>query len=70
MHIKVIKGRKYWYTSKRVGEKVTSVYLGPVEEDTTSLEGPVQEPSEEDEQELEIQEEETEEDSEETFYVG
>jgi hypothetical protein len=32
MHVKVIKGKKYWYTSKRIGKKVTSVYIGPVEE--------------------------------------
>jgi len=31
MHIKTIKGRKYYYESKRVGKKVTSVYIGPVD---------------------------------------
>ena len=30
-HIKVINGRKYYYESIRVGKKVTSRYLGPVE---------------------------------------
>jgi hypothetical protein len=32
MHVKLIKGKKYWYTSKRVNGKVTSVYIGPVKE--------------------------------------
>jgi len=31
MHIKVIKGRKYFYESKRIGKKVISKYIGPVE---------------------------------------
>jgi hypothetical protein len=31
-HIKVINGRKYYYESIRKGKKVTSKYLGPVEE--------------------------------------
>ena len=65
MHIKVIKGKRYWYTSKRVGKKVTSVYLGPVEEGEEALEGPIEEPEEEEEKEL--AEEEAEE---EPFYVG
>ena len=30
-HIKVINGRKYYYESIRVGKKVTSRYLGPVD---------------------------------------
>jgi hypothetical protein len=30
-HIKVINGRKYYYSSIRKGKKVTSKYLGPVE---------------------------------------
>ena len=30
MHIKKIKGREYYYESKRIGKKVTSVYIGPV----------------------------------------
>lgn len=30
-HIKVINGRKYYYESIRIGKKVTSKYLGPVE---------------------------------------
>jgi hypothetical protein len=30
-HIKVINGRKYYYQSIRIGKKVTSKYLGPVE---------------------------------------
>ncbi len=30
-HIKVINGRKYYYSSIRNGKKVTSKYLGPVE---------------------------------------
>ncbi len=30
-HIKTINGRKYYYESIRVGRKVTSRYLGPVE---------------------------------------
>jgi hypothetical protein len=33
-HIKVIKGRKYYYESIRKGKKVTSKYLGPVDEKT------------------------------------
>jgi len=32
MHIKTIKGRKYYYQSIRVGKKVTSKYLGPVDD--------------------------------------
>ncbi len=31
-HIKTINGRKYYYESIRKGKKVTSKYLGPVEE--------------------------------------
>jgi len=31
MHIKIIKGKKYYYESKRIGKKVTSKYIGPVE---------------------------------------
>jgi|GEM_PF-2927877 len=30
-HIKIINGRKYYYSSIRKGKKVTSKYLGPVE---------------------------------------
>ena len=30
MHIKTIKGKKYYYESKRIGHKVTSIYIGPV----------------------------------------
>ena len=32
MHIKTIKGRKYYYESIRKGDKVTSRYIGPVDE--------------------------------------
>lgn len=31
-HVKVINGRKYYYESIRVGKKVTSRYIGPVDE--------------------------------------
>jgi hypothetical protein len=31
-HIKIINGRKYYYASVRKGKKVTSKYLGPVDE--------------------------------------
>ncbi len=31
-HIKVINGRKYYYESIRMGKRVTSRYIGPVEE--------------------------------------
>ncbi len=31
-HIKTINGRKYYYESIRVGKKVTSRYIGPVED--------------------------------------
>ncbi|HLD39425.1 MAG TPA: hypothetical protein VJB05_03880 [archaeon] len=31
-HIKVINGRKYYYESIRQGKKVTSRYIGPVDE--------------------------------------
>ena len=31
-HIKVINGRRYYYESIRRGKKVTSKYLGPVDE--------------------------------------
>ena len=31
-HIKVINGRKYYYESIRKGKKVTSRYIGPVDE--------------------------------------
>jgi hypothetical protein len=30
MHVKIIKGKKYYYESKRVGKKVISKYIGPV----------------------------------------
>lgn len=48
-HIKVINGRKYYYESIRIGKKVTSRYLGPVEpirkkkahEEETKNEGPI-----------------------------
>jgi len=30
-HVKVINGRKYYYQSIRIGNKVTSKYLGPVQ---------------------------------------
>ena len=30
MHIKVIKGKEYYYESIRVGKKVRSKYIGPV----------------------------------------
>lgn len=30
-HVKVINGRKYYYESIRIGKKVTSKYIGPVE---------------------------------------
>lgn len=31
-HIKTINGKKYYYQSIRKGKKVTSKYLGPVED--------------------------------------
>lgn len=31
-HIKVINGRRYFYESIRKGKKVTSRYIGPVDE--------------------------------------
>lgn len=31
-HVKVINGRKYYYESIRIGKKVTSRYIGPVDE--------------------------------------
>ena len=31
-HIKIINGRKYYYESIRRGKKVTSRYIGPVDE--------------------------------------
>jgi hypothetical protein len=30
MHIKIIKGKKYYYESRRIGKKVVSKYIGPV----------------------------------------
>ena len=30
-HIKTINGRKYYYESVRLGKRVTSKYIGPVE---------------------------------------
>jgi hypothetical protein len=30
MHIKIINGRKYYYESVRIGDKVTSKYIRPV----------------------------------------
>jgi hypothetical protein len=45
MHIKVIKGRKYWYESVRIGKRVTSRYIGPV--------NPVRKRKKEEEQETE-----------------
>jgi hypothetical protein len=32
MHIKTINGKRYYYQSIRKGKKVTSKYIGPVEE--------------------------------------
>ena len=31
-HVKTINGRKYYYESVRKGKKITSRYIGPVEE--------------------------------------
>jgi len=42
-HIKTINGRKYYYESIRKGKKVTSRYLGPVEQKNTEQEQKVQE---------------------------
>lgn len=51
MHVKTIKGRKYYYESKRIGKRVTSVYIGPVEkisrEQTRNLEEELSEQAEE-----------------------
>lgn len=30
MHVKIIKGKKYYYESKRIGKRVISRYIGPV----------------------------------------
>ena len=30
-HVKTINGRKYYYQSIRLGKRVTSKYIGPVE---------------------------------------
>jgi len=30
-HVKTINGKKYYYQSIRIGDKVTSKYLGPVQ---------------------------------------
>ncbi|MCX6815377.1 MAG: hypothetical protein NT120_00815 [Candidatus Aenigmarchaeota archaeon] len=44
-HVKTINGRKYYYESIRMGKKVTSKYLGPVErirkKKITALDGQV-----------------------------
>jgi len=61
MHVKTIKGKKYYYESKRVGKKVTSVYIGPVGKVGHSA------PSEHYKQEL-VENEDS--GSEEDFYVG
>ena len=60
MHIKTIKGKKYWYTSKRVDGKVTSVYIGPVDS-TKKLQDNEEEPEKSEEEETS---------DEESFYVG
>ncbi|MFH1630640.1 MAG: hypothetical protein ABIA21_00245 [Candidatus Aenigmatarchaeota archaeon] len=39
MHIKVIKGKRYYYESKRIGKRVTSKYIGPVEKKTKRKDG-------------------------------
>jgi len=31
VHVKTIKGKKYYYESVRVGKKVMSKYIGPVD---------------------------------------
>lgn len=30
-HVKTINGKKYYYKSMRVGDKITSKYVGPVQ---------------------------------------
>lgn len=58
MHIKVIKGRKYYYKSIRRGKKVTSQYIGPADEvDTQMAQGKVKQ--EEKEEYEETQEDES-----------
>jgi len=60
MHIKIIKGKKYYYESKRIGKKVISKYIGPVK--------PIRKKKDEDSQEAPVQEEQQEE--EDDFYIG
>ena len=60
MHIKIIKGKKYYYESKRIGKKVISKYIGPVK--------PIRKKKDEDSQEAPAQEEQQEE--EDDFYIG
>jgi len=59
MHIKTIKGKKYYYESKRIGKKVTSVYIGPVK-----TEGHASRKLEDDSEEISAQSDDEE------FYVG
>ena len=48
MHIKVIKGKKYYYESVRVGKKVMSRYIGPVDKVKVSEESErIEEPKDE-----------------------
>jgi hypothetical protein len=46
MHIKTIKGKKYYYESKRIGKRVTSVYIGPVDKVTNEHAEQVTQPEE------------------------
>ncbi len=38
-HVKTINGRKYYYQSIRLGKKVTSKYIGPVESKKKKAQG-------------------------------
>ena len=61
-HIKVINGRKYYYSSIRRGKKVTSKYIGPVERIRSMRRKAVEEET--------VQQEYTPETHEEDNYIG
>jgi len=65
MHVKTIKGRKYYYKSIRKGDKVTSEYIGPVDAVDSQKQEPPAEPKDEDPKEKSPGQEEEEDD-----YIG
>lgn len=66
MHIKIIKGKKYYYESKRIGKRVISKYIGPVKPIRKRRKLPEKPTAQEEAEELQEQEESKEDD----FYIG